>query len=39
MYPLEFTGISKPAALAVVLVAHIGLSAFQAFFGGFVFVI
>ncbi len=39
MYPLEFTGITKPAALAVVLVAHLGLSAIQAFFGGFVFVL
>lgn len=30
MYPLDFTGISKPAALGVVLLAWLGISAFQA---------
>lgn len=30
MYPLEFTGMAKPAALGVVLVAWLGLAAFQA---------
>lgn len=29
MYPLEFTGISRPAALAVVVVAWLGLPLFQ----------
>lgn len=29
MYPLEFTGMAKPAALGVVLVAWLGLAAFQ----------
>ena len=30
MYPLEFTGMAKPAALFVVLFAWLGLAAFQA---------
>ncbi len=37
MYPLEFTGIGKGGALAVVLVADLGLSLLQALGGGFVF--
>ncbi len=37
MYPLEFTGIGKGGALAVVLVATLGLSFLQALGGAFVF--
>ena len=40
LYPLDFVGgMTKPAALAVVLSGCIGLSAFQAVFGGLVFLI
>lgn len=39
LYPLDFVdGISKPAALVVVLAGCVGLSALQAFFAGLVFV-
>lgn len=33
MYPLEFTGLTPPAALSVVLVAWLGLSLLQTLFG------
>ncbi len=39
MYPLEFTGITKGAALVVVFFAWIGLSLFQALMGGLTFVV
>ena len=39
LYPLEFIdGVTPAAALAVVLAGCVGLSALQAFFGGFMFV-
>ena len=40
LYPLDFVeGMTKPAAICVVLAGCIGLSAFQAVFGGLVFVV
>lgn len=40
LYPLDFVhGMTKPAAVCVVLAGCIGLSAFQALFGGLVFVL
>ena len=40
LYPLDFVhGMTKPAAVCVVLAGCIGLSAFQAMFGGLVFVL
>lgn len=40
LYPLDFVyGMTKPAAVCVVLAGCVGLSAFQAVFGGFVFVL
>ena len=40
LYPLEFIdGMTPPAAIAVVLAGAVGLSALQAFFGGFAFVL
>ena len=39
MYPLDFTGISKPAALLVVALAWFGLSAFQALGGALIFLL
>ena len=40
MYPLGFVdGMTKPAAVGVVLVAWIGMAILQSFFGGFVFVV
>lgn len=40
LYPLDFIdGMTKSAAVCVVLAGWVGLSAFQSFFGGFVFVI
>lgn len=40
LYPLDFIeGMTRPAAIAVVLAGCVGLSAFQALFGGLVFVL
>ena len=39
MYPMEFAGISKGAALVVVVVATLGVSLVQAFFSSWLFVI
>lgn len=39
MYPMEFAGISKGAALVVVIVATLGLSLVQSFFSAWLFVI
>ncbi len=39
MYPLEFTGLGKGAALAVVLAGSVGLSLLQALFWAFFFVL
>lgn len=40
LYPLDFIeGMTKPAAIAVVLAGSLGLSALQALFGGLVFVL
>lgn len=40
LYPLDFVyGMTKPAAVCVVIAGCVGLSAFQAVFGGLVFVI
>ena len=39
MYPLDFTGMSKPVALLVVAIAWFGLSAFQALGAAFVFLL
>lgn len=39
MYPLEFTGLSRPYALCVIILASIGLPALAAFSGGFTFVL
>lgn len=40
LYPLDFVhGMTKPAAVCVVIAGCVGLSAFQALFGGLVFVL
>ena len=40
LYPLDFVhGMTKPAAVCVILAGCVGLSAFQAFFGGFAILI
>ena len=40
LYPLDFVdGMTKPAAICVVLAGCVGLSAFQAVFGGLVFLL